>query len=79
MLKLKENRKFIFNNVCFGTSKISGEYITSGDLIFFQNVKLGRNAKRFYEYGVINHDKEKRMKLFYTKQDTIGIALNIIK
>jgi hypothetical protein len=75
-LKLKENSKFTFSNICFGTSMTKGEFTIGGDTIYFHSTRLGRNIESFYEFGI--QENENRIMLFSNKQDTVGLQLRII-
>lgn len=81
--KLKENNRFSEINVCFGVTKISGEYIIKNDTIFFENIEYGRHENEFYEFAVIKPSKINPDKFdlvrFKNKNDTIGHELGILK
>ncbi|WP_040481143.1 hypothetical protein [Mariniradius saccharolyticus] len=76
ILKLKEDNTFVFNNICFGTSKTTGKYHFVGDSLFFKDIKIGRDDSNFYEFGL--KDTLDIIWLYYDKQDTSGICLHII-
>ena len=77
-LRLKENNKFTFNNVCFGTSMTKGEFILIGDTVYFKNVELGRSTKSFFEYGILNKFNENRLILHANRQDSVGLTLKLL-
>jgi hypothetical protein len=76
-LQLKEDKTFIFKGICFGTSTTTGDYISTGDSLFFENVKLGRGMSDFYEFGV--KDSLGLIWLYNHRQDSSGIRLKILQ
>lgn len=75
--KLKENNEFTFSNICFGTTMTKGEFTIGGDTIYFQNIKLGRDVEKFYEFGI--QENEDRITLFASNQDTLGLQLKVVR
>lgn len=78
-LKLKENQQFISKDICFGISQTKGNYFVSGDTVVFEKVNTGRGKEKFYEFGILESEKEKRLILYRDKQDTVGLKLIILK
>lgn len=76
-LKLKVNNEFTFSNICFGTTMTKGEFTIGGDTIYFQNIKLGRDVEKFYEFGI--QENEDRITLFASNQDTLGLQLKVVR
>ena len=61
-LRLKTNNKFNERSICFGISKISGNYFIKHDTIFFSDKKLERN-KKYYQFAVIEKTKSQNEKI----------------
>lgn len=82
-LKLKENKKFIERNVCFGMTETTGTYFIKGDTIFFENVSISKNENDYYKFAVIKNSQNKMFKgdlvRYKDYSDTTGIALWIVK
>lgn len=84
-LKLKENLSFNERAICFGSSETKGNFGFINDTIFFENVQLGRNTSKFYQFAVIKpstHDNEKikgDLILYNSTNDTTGYLLWITK
>ncbi|WP_430401186.1 hypothetical protein [Flavobacterium sp.] len=83
-LKLKENNEFTAKSVCFGMTETKGNYKIKNDTIYFENIKLGRGEKEFYEFAVIkplkfqNDIKHFELLSYKSKKDTIGHGLKVI-
>lgn len=84
-LKLKENNRFTERSVCFGVTKINGNYRLQNDTIYFDNVELNRHEKEFYKFAIIRPSKLKKddntfgLVRYRDFNDTTGNELWIIK
>ncbi|WP_299531208.1 hypothetical protein [Ulvibacterium sp.] len=83
-LKLKKNKKFIEENICFGISETKGTYRIVNDTIYFENVSLGPHESEFYEFATITKEKDfgnysGEILRFRNSSDTTGVALWILK
>lgn len=85
VLKLKENNTFFDQTVCFGIDRLKGNYRIERDTIYFYNVELARDDKRYYEFAVIqksdgNSDSYLGELVRYkNRNDTTATALWIVK
>jgi hypothetical protein len=84
-LKLKKNKRFVEQTICFGTSETFGNYQLKGDTIFFENVKPGRGQPDYYKFAVIRQPSFKSEKIigdfvrYRSETDSIGYPLWITK
>lgn len=83
--KLKENKKFKEETVCFADTEVKGEYEKKGDTLFFKNIDLGRVDENYYKFAVFQKgqedwNKNKNLLNFYqSEKDTEPRFLVIIK
>lgn len=84
-LKLREDNTFMERNVCFSLSETTGNYRINNDTIFFENISLGRNESKYYEFAVIKEPEFKNKNgygdvvRYRNYSDTIGVPLWIVK
>lgn len=82
-LKLRINKTFIEESVCFGVTQTTGTYSLKGDTIFFENISLGRHAKHYYKLAVIKAGEDKdclgELVRYRDYSDTTGMFLSIVK
>lgn len=82
--KLKKNKTFREETVCFGTMKAEGQYSIENDTITFSDVEYYK-GKEFYQYAVItpvdsiSESKIGNLVLYYSSQDTTPLKLWIVK
>jgi hypothetical protein len=83
--KIKENKKFKEERVCFADTEVKGEYEKKGDTLFFKNIDLGRVDEDYYKFAVFQKgqedwNKNKKMLNFYeSEKDTEPRFLLITK
>ncbi len=84
-LKLKEYFTFCQRTICFGVSKIKGNFHYQNDTIYFKNVQLNRLETEFYLFALIetkiskNGKKHFHLKCYKSKTDTVGNKFSITK
>ena len=61
-LKLNSNNKISVRIVCFGISKISGDYTVKNDTIFFSNYSKGRHEFN-YQFALIRKNETQNKKI----------------
>ena len=78
---LKENRSFRESAACFGVGETSGKCDLKGDTLFFNNVKLGRGQKEYYDFAVMEVTEFNDVELVFYRNfaDTTRRTLPIIK
>ncbi|RXR31250.1 hypothetical protein EQG68_10205 [Flavobacterium piscinae] len=85
VIKLKKDYTFNKRSICFGVSKVKGNFIFQNDTIYFKNIQLGKLDTEFYSFAVIEPDEFNKMnkhfilKCFKNKTDSTGTKLNITK
>ncbi len=82
--KLKENNRFIDEDICFGIWRVEGKYQLKNDTIYFQNVELGQWDKPYYEYAVIRRTSKSDSDLgtltrYLNNADTTTSTLWVVK
>ncbi len=72
-LKLKDNKKFIYESICFGIKRIKGGYTIINDTVYFNSRKTFQ-----YTYGIIDK-KENIIRLYRSKSDNKPYGIPILR
>jgi hypothetical protein len=81
-IKLKENNTFTIKLVCFGLTKVYGDYYIKNDTVYFKNIRNADSEKQFYEFAVLSPSKTSNSKyqyliLFRNRKNDKGYEMNI--